>query len=75
MAIYFCRDKNFPEVAGEYHILITYYDGKHELFSNVVSRIRFMNFFFLPPFFKGCRGSDRMVVGFKTTCATSVYHH
>jgi bacterioferritin-associated ferredoxin len=23
----------------------------------------------------GCRGHDRMVVGFTTTCAISVYHH
>jgi len=53
MAIYFCRDKNFPEVAGEYHILITYYDGKHELFSNVVSRIRIMIFFFPASIFQG----------------------
>ena len=24
---------------------------------------------------RGCRGSDRMVVGFTTTCAISAYHH
>ena len=23
----------------------------------------------------GCRGRDRMVVGFKTTCPISAYHH
>ncbi|XP_071144533.1 structural maintenance of chromosomes flexible hinge domain-containing protein 1-like [Mytilus edulis] len=31
------RDKKFPEQAGEYNVLITYYDGKHELFSNVLN--------------------------------------
>jgi hypothetical protein len=25
--------------------------------------------------YKGCRGRDRIVVGFTTTCAISVYHH
>ena len=25
--------------------------------------------------FRGRRGSDRMVVGFPTTCAISIYHH
>jgi len=24
---------------------------------------------------RGCRGRDRMVVGFTTTCAISAYHH
>jgi hypothetical protein len=24
---------------------------------------------------RGCRGRDHMVVGFKTTCAISAYHH
>ena len=24
---------------------------------------------------QGCRGRDRMVVGFITTCAISAYHH
>jgi hypothetical protein len=26
-------------------------------------------------FSKGCRGRNRMVVGFTTTCAINVYHH
>ena len=26
-------------------------------------------------FRRGCRGRDRMVVGFKTTCAISAYHY
>ena len=26
-------------------------------------------------FIESCRGRDRMVVGFITTCATSAYHH
>jgi hypothetical protein len=26
-------------------------------------------------FYRGCHGRDRMVVGFTTTCAISVYHH
>jgi hypothetical protein len=25
--------------------------------------------------YRGCRGRDRMVVGFTTTCAISTYHH
>ena len=29
----------------------------------------------LTQFFKGRRGRDRMVVGFPTACAISVYHH
>jgi hypothetical protein len=24
---------------------------------------------------RGCRGHDRLIVGFTTTCAISVYHH
>jgi hypothetical protein len=24
---------------------------------------------------RGCRGRDRMVVGFTTTCVSSAYHH
>jgi len=28
-----------------------------------------------PPTKRGNRGRDRMVVGFTTTCAISVYHH
>jgi len=30
---------------------------------------------FLIRFKRGRRGRDRMVVGFTTTCAVSVYHH
>ena len=26
-------------------------------------------------YLRGCRGRDRMVVGFTTTCAISAYHH
>ena len=35
----------------------------------------FVNSFLLTLFLRGNRGRDRMVVGFTTTCAISVYHH
>jgi hypothetical protein len=64
------------------HSEITQYDSScknHKMFVPVkiicctlLARVHPSN---IPVIARGCRGCDRMVVGFPTTCAISVYHN